>query len=475
MITLLTGFVAELRQAGIPVSMVETIDAAEALRVVPLDDREGLRNSLAACLMKSEYHRDAFDTAFDAYFSLLPAPAIADDGATPADEHDAAGAVTGAGAGEWDADGLAAALLDALVNADDAALHAIARLAVGLLAGVQPGRPVGGRYYLYRVLSRLGADALPGRLMEGHPDEQGLARRVLLDEYRSRIDRFEALLEEEIRRLLVADRGREAVARTTRRQLLEDIDLAHAPRAEIARMERVIQPLARKLAARLAHRRRHLHKGRLDIRSTVRRSLSTGGMLAEPRFRAPRISKPDIVMLCDISGSVATFAYFTMQLLYAMTGQFSRVRAFAFIDGVDEVTGFFTPGIDFPDAVARMAREADVVHLDGHSDYGNVLEIFGERYAEAVTPRTSLIITGDARNNYRPARDEILGALAQRARAVYWLNPEPVRFWDTGDSVMAAYAPSCTGVFEVRTLRQLESFVEELTMAAATHRTTVKV
>ena len=62
-----------------------------------------------------------------------------------------------------------------------------------------------------------------------------------------------------------------------------------------------------------------------------------------------------------------------------------------------------------------------------------------------------------------------------RARAVYWLNPEPVRFWDTGDSVMRSYAPSCTGVFEVRTLRQLELFVEELAMAAAAHTTAVKV
>jgi uncharacterized protein with von Willebrand factor type A (vWA) domain len=471
MISLLTGFVAELREIGIPVSMVEAIDAAEALGHVPLADREALRHSLAACLVKNEHHLPAFDAAFDVYFSSLPpaAPPVRDDVVEPGE------APAGPGAGAADIDQLVSALLAALRAADSPALRAIARQAVGLLAGVQPGRPVGGRYYLYRVLSRLGGDSLTARLMEPAAGADELERRLLLDEYRARIATFETMVEDEIRRLLVADRGREAVARTTRPRLLEDVDVAHAPRAEIAQMERIIQPLARKLAARLAHRRRHLRRGRLDIRNTVRHSLSTGGLLADPRFKAPRLAKPDIVLLCDISGSVATFAHFTMQLMYAMASQFSRVRAFAFVDGVDEVTGFFAPGVDFHDAISRLSREADVVHFDGHSDYGNVLAQFVDRFPDAVTPRTSVIFTGDARTNYRPARDDLLRAIADRARGIYWLNPEPFRFWDTGDSVMGSYAPGCTGVFEVRTLRQLEQFVEELAMAAASHTTSVKV
>jgi len=471
MISILTGFVTELRAVGIPVSMVEAIDAAGAIEYVPLADRQALRHSLAACLVKNAHHMEAFDAAFDVFFS--PQPPLVEAADEGAEESEGAGG--GSGVGDVHLESLIAGLMGALAAADYATLQVIARQAVGLFAGIQPGRPVGGRYYVYRVLSRLGADTLPDRLMEGHDDASGLERTLLTDEYRARIARFEAMVEDEIRRRLVADRGREAVAKTTRRQLLEDIDLAHAPRAEIARMERVIQPLARKLAARLAHRRRHLRKGRLDIRKTVRHSLSTGGLLADPQFKAPRVAKPDIVLLCDISGSVATFAHFTMQLMYAMSSQFSRVRAFAFIDGVDEVTGYFAPGVDFHDSIERISREAAVVHFDGHSDYGNVFEQFIERYAGAITPRTSVIVTGDGRNNYRPAQRELLAAIARSARAVYWLNPEPVRFWDTGDSVMREYAPSCDGVFEVRTLRQLEAFVEELAMAAATHKTTVKV
>jgi len=473
MIGVLTRFVGELREVGIPVSMVESIDAAKAVEHVPLEDREALRHSLAACLVKNAHHLDAFDTAFDAFFAVRVGGGGKPEG-FPATAGPAAEA-GGASGGEVDVASLVEGLLEALSAGEWGTVQLIARQSVGFLAGMQPGRPVGGRYYLYRVLSRLGVEGLLDRLMVGHPGATGLDRRLLENEYRMRIGRFEDAVREEIQRRLVEYRGPETVAKTTRRTLLEDIDLVHAGRADIERMERVIQPLARKLASRLAQRRRHLRRGRLDVRATVRHSLSTGGSLAEPHFRAPRISKPEIVLLCDISGSVAAFANFTMQLTYAMSSQFSKVRAFAFIDGVDEVTGFFAPGVDFHESIVRINREADVVHFDGHSDYGNVFERFWEHYSESLTPRSNLIITGDARTNYRPAAADVLTEMADRVRAVYWLNPEQERFWGTGDSVMPEYRDLCDGVFEVRTLRQLELFIEELAVASAVHSTRVKI
>jgi uncharacterized protein with von Willebrand factor type A (vWA) domain len=268
-------------------------------------------------------------------------------------------------------------------------------------------------------------------------------------------------IQEEIRRRLVADRGREAVARTLRRPLIEDVDLMHATTAELAEMEAAIGPLTRKLASRLARRRRR-RSGRLDFRRTVRRSLATGGVPADPQFRHPRPHRPEVWLLCDISGSMATFSRFTLQFTHAMSTHFARLRSFAFIDTIDEVTDFFGPGIDFGAAVTRITTEAEVVWLDGHSDYGNSLERFDQAYGSQLTPRTTVIITGDARNNYRPPRDPILADIARQARAVLWLNPEPEAYWDTGDSVMSAYARHCTSVHEVRTLRPLEEFVEDL-------------
>lgn len=149
-----------------------------------------------------------------------------------------------------------------------------------------------------------------------------------------------------------------------------------------------------------------------------------------------------------------------------MSTHFSKLRTFAFVDTVDEVTDFFGPGIDFGSAVTRITREAEVVWMDGHSDYGNSLETFYARYGSQISPRTTVIITGDARNNYRPARDGILEDVTKAARAVVWLNPEPEAYWDTGDSAMAHYAKHCTSVHEVRTLRQLEEFVENLALPA---------
>jgi uncharacterized protein with von Willebrand factor type A (vWA) domain len=299
---------------------------------------------------------------------------------------------------------------------------------------------------------------------EEMPVLTALEERLLREEYEERLEHFRQEVKAEIRRRLVADRGKEKVAKTLRRPLLEDTDLMHASGEELAMLGQVIHPLTRKLAARLAQRRRRRRRGRLDFRRTVRRSLSMGGVPIEPQFRAPHPSKPEIFLLCDISGSMATFARFTLQFVYAMAGQFSKLRSFVFVDALDEVTSFFQAGTVFEDALQRISTDAEVVWLDGHSDYGHSLAQFWEDFAADLTARTTLIVTGDARNNYRDPRGDVLASVADVVRSVYWLNPEPLAYWDTGDSVMSAYASACTDVVEVRNLRQLETFVEELAL-----------
>ena len=371
-------------------------------------------------------------------------------------------------ASDFDLDEMIASLLGALEGLDAEAVRRAAREAVERLAGMEPGRPVGGTYYLYRTLRRLDIAEIESRLIEalmGEADLSDLEERLLREEVEHRIQMLRSEIQEEIRRRLVADRGREAVARTLRRPLAEDVDLMHATTSELAQMEAAIGPLTRKLAARLARRRRR-REGRLDFRRTVRRSLATGGVPVDPQFRHPRPHRPEVWLLSDISGSMATFSRFTLQFTHAMSTHFSRLRTFAFVDTIDEVTEFFGPGIDFGSAVNRITTEAEVVWLDGHSDYGNSLETFFNRYGRQLTPRTTVIVTGDARNNYRPPRDRVLEDVAKASRALVWLNPEPRAYWDTGDSAMSHYAKHCTSVHEVRTLRQLEKFVENLALPA---------
>ena len=224
-------------------------------------------------------------------------------------------------------------------------------------------------------------------------------------------------------------------------------------------LHRVLHPLSRKLAVRLARKRRHGRKGPLDFRATMRRSLSTGGVPIEPRFRHPRPAKPEIFVIADISGSVASFARFTLHLVYAISSQFSKVRSFVFVDGIDEVTRFFEGVVDPAEAVARINTEADVIWVDGHSDYGHALTEFHRRWGDQVTSRSSVMVLGDARNNYHASQSWVLEDLQARARHVYWLNPEPRDYWGSGDSIVGEYAAHCDDVVECRTLRQLEHFV----------------
>ena len=339
--------------------------------------------------------------------------------------------------------------------------------AVKRYAGMEPGRPVGGTYYLYRTLRNLDIDGVLERLLEQEQNEDGEApsdfeQRLARDEYQSRANQLQQEIEAEIRRRLVADRGVEAMAKTLRKPLPEDVDFMHASREEMASLRKAIWPLTRKLAARLQRKRRHGRKGPLDFRRTVRASLSYGGVPAEPKFRNPRPHKPEIFVIADISGSVAAFARFTLHLVYAISGQFSKVRAFVFIDGLDEVTHMFEGVEDINEAVHRVNTEADVVWVDGHSDYGHALGVFWEKYGNEIGPRTSIMILGDARNNYHASESWIIKAMNEKARAVHWLNPEPQSYWDTGDSIVGEYAQHCDGTFEVRNLRQLEAFVDNL-------------
>jgi uncharacterized protein with von Willebrand factor type A (vWA) domain len=470
MLPVITGFIDELRDAGVPVSMVEAIDAMRAVEAIDMSSRVALRETLRATLIKNLRHERAFDTAFDIYFATVPPPRgddeLADsdtDGPGPSLSGEAQG---GHGESGLDEDALFQALLNALAGMDPEALRQSVRNAVDQLAGMEPGRPVGGTYYLYRTLRRLDMAKLEAELLDALTGDQELSEfeeRLLKEEVESLLERLREEIQEEIRRRLVSDRGREAVARTLRRPLIEDVDLMHATTNDLAEMEAAIGPLTRKLAARLA-RRRKKRTGRLDFRRTVRKSLATGGVPADPQFRHPRPHRPEVWLLCDISGSMATFSRFTLQFTHAMSTHFSKLRSFAFVDTIDEVTDFFGPGIDFGSAVSRITTEAEVVWLDGHSDYGNSLETFHSRYGSQLTPRTTVIITGDARNNYRPPRDAVLADVARVCRGLVWLNPEPRAYWDTGDSAMSHYARHCTSVHEVRTLRQLEEFVETLTL-----------
>jgi uncharacterized protein with von Willebrand factor type A (vWA) domain len=180
-------------------------------------------------------------------------------------------------------------------------------------------------------------------------------------------------------------------------------------------------------------------------------------------LRPRRPAKPRLVVLADISGSVATFAAFTLRLTHALRTEFASVRSFVFVDGVAEVTDVFAEAAGDLAAAARIINDRSAgVWLDGRSDYGNVLRTFRDRFSAGLSPRSTVLILGDARTNYHEPGADALAAIAARAGQLHWLNPEPRSSWDGGDSVIGRYTRHCTSVVECRTVRQLRGFVESL-------------
>ena len=405
MLDLLNRFILELREAGLPVSLTENLDAMEAVTHIPIEDRDAFKYALAATLVKNQSHWRAFEIVFEVFFSLRGAEYRIGSGDADGEPGDASEDETfnqgqgdergGAGGGSsLTPEQIAEMLFQALLRGDNAMMRAIARQSVRRFAGMEPGRPVGGTYYLYRTLRNLDLDNVLERLLDAVRGESPqpltqLEERLERDEFENRIDQLKKEIEAEIRRRLVADRGVEAMAKTLRKPLPEDVDFMHASREEMMSLRKAIYPLTRKLAVRLARKRRHGRKGPLDFRNTVRHSLSYGGVPAEPKFKYPRPAKPEIMVIADISGSVAAFARFTLHLVYAMSSQFSKVRSFVFIDGLDEVTSYFEGVEDIAEAVHRVNTEADVVWVDGHSDYGHAMSVFWERYGKDISSKRS--------------------------------------------------------------------------------------
>jgi hypothetical protein len=473
--TSLLEFFHRLREARVPVAMVEVLDAFACLAHVELADRAQFRSALFATLVKRPEDQQAFAVLFDVCFPLTSGPGARHPdpplSGPPVGEHTAAaeegdgavhspeGAVAG---GLPDAsDELLAALLDALRHDDEAAMRALAGLAVDRHAGLEAQPEASERYYLYRILRQVELYRLLAMALGDSDDPDGAARHGR-EELARRIEDFRRLLAEQLRHRMAVSVGAEQLAELYRERQLDDVDFLAANASQLRELRQAVRPLARKLASRAAQRRRLRRHGRLDVRRTVRRSLSSGGVPVDPAFRAVRASKPDLYVLADVSGSVIEFAKFTLSLLHAMNQEFAKLRSFVFVDGVDEVTGILDQGGHRMDLRGAFAR-AKVVADDGHSDYGNVFRRFAERYGGDVDSRSTLIVMGDARNNYRDPGLEAFRDLAERSRRLYWLNPEPRADWDSTDSIMATYAPACDRVFEVRTLRQLTACVDEIT------------
>lgn len=453
----LVGFVEALRAQGISVGPSETVDAGRVMSVLGLGDREVLREGIASAVLRRRDHRDTYDAMFDLWFpAALGTRAIEliDD-----DEPELPN----------DIEELRAQLVELLgadpdLNDRDERLEAMVARIVEAYGRYSSSR--GPSYSSYQALKAMALDQLEGRLLAGllapygeepTPTQEQIAKAIATQ----RISQLRKMVEAETKRRTAEQLGREHVTMYGIPQLSENVEFLRASGEQLRQMRRVVAPLARTLATRLAARRRRSRAGEIDLRKTLRKSMNTGGVPIDVVLRKPRPARPELVVLCDVSGSVAGFSHFTLLLVHALRQQFSRVRVFAFIDTADEVTHLFGPEADLALAVQRITRESGVYTRDGHSDYGNAFTSFTENYPTVLSPRSSLLVLGDGRNNYRNPEVEILQRMVTESRHAHWLNPEPRHLWGSGDSAVPRYQDVIT-MHECRNAKQLAEVIDAL-------------
>jgi uncharacterized protein len=444
------AFLEALRAAGLSVSLAEDLDAVAALSAVDWDRRDVVRAGYAATLVKKQSQRPTFDALFDVYFPRMVGDGVAAERGEDAQATDNAQALTD----------IRDRLVDAMADGDEQALLDLAAEMVRRF-GAMPGRGPGlSSWSAYTALQRVAPGELVDRIVaallaEGRGEDE--ARR----EAGRRIGAFTGQVEADARRRIAEEKGPEHVANVAIRPSVERIEFTSARKADLDQMRREIYPLARRLATRLTQEHHARRRGPLDFRKTIRAAMSTGGVPLVTHHRPKRPHRTELVVLCDVSGSVANFAQFTLLLVYALREQFDKVRAFTFIDHVHEVTHHFKPGADPAEVMADLAASTAHAALWGRTNYGRALQKFEESYAEALGPRSSLLILGDARSNYADLHVDVLKRLAGSARHSWWLNPEHRRHWDTGDSAATRYG-AVVPMVECRNLTQLGEFVHDI-------------
>jgi uncharacterized protein with von Willebrand factor type A (vWA) domain len=370
-------FVGMLRDAGLPVSVAETLDALNAVRVVGIE-RSSFREGLAATLIKDEADRAAFDAAFDRCF-----PSIGRQHGKGLRQQPTGDGGNGRGG----------------------------KSAMQLRPSQPDAREQNSRPHQPSPIDQ--------RAPELHP--------VKADRHR----------------LLSGNR------------CLQAIPFEQMSPQDAERCDALIAQLARRFRAHLSRRQRTARRRHLDIRRTIRRSISKGGVPILPAFRSRRPGAPDLVALCDCSHSVARVTSFLIGLLSPAQEFFRRVRFFAFVDQPVEMS--------IEDGTLIPHERLD---LYARSDFGRVLVGFRHRYEPLLNRNTILLVLGDARNNRQPPRPDVLARIRYAVRRVVWFNPEPIVHWNTGDSVMSAYQRYCDEVIATSTIQQLHAALRRSLTAA---------
>jgi uncharacterized protein len=449
----LRRFLQVARGAGLRVSAAEGIDAARAVDLVGYADRTLLKDTLGLVLAKTPEEKALYDQTFELYFRREAMPRTGTAGSETASPGAAPADPTLPGSGEA-SKGLAENSLAQMLESGDGTSLATAVERAAREVGIEKIRLLTQRnVYTRRIMDRMGLRELEEQLSalraQGAPEEaraKDLAQQVqrLWDTVRDHVERS----------LLLYARGETELLRE---RILRSTRLGNIDPSQHERMRILLRKMARRIATRYAVQRRRKERGQLDVRRTLRRNMGWGAIPFVTAWKQRRIEKARVMVLCDVSGSVAWVAQFLLMFIYALSEVLSDLRSFAYTSSMVEVSDILESR-----AIDNAIEEVTGVMGFGSSNYGTALEEFEKGWMADVTGKTVVIILGDARGNGTDPRADVMERLARRARRIIWLNPEPRSAWGTGDSDMYRYAPYCQLTRVCNTLNDLERVVTDL-------------
>jgi len=458
----LLAFIKYLRGRDIPISPADSLDAVHVASLIGYQDREQLKHGLAAVLAKSLREVQLFNAGFEQFFSVehradnggddrTDGENPAANGEAPAGERADPSSALAQLAEQNDgvADLMQTPLMNALTQGDEGALAVAIEAAAGA-AEVQTIRLFTQRgQYTRKLLDALGEQQLRDVAIELESthreafEELQALRAELLERARDRVERAYTVFASGDTEDFLDD-------------ALSKVKLGNVAPHQMARLKKLLDRMARKLAARHGRRRRRSRRGQLNITSTLRKAVATDGIPFEPRFRSVQHRRPQVLAICDVSGSVAAYAKFLLMFLYALQDVLPRTRSFAFSSNLGEVTDWFD---DLP---VEVAIERVNFSYGGATDYGRALNDFSELALQDINRSTTVILLGDARNNDADPRLDILADIKSRCKQFIWLNPESRRAWGSGDSEMLSVIRHCHIAAECNNLKQLERIVDKL-------------
>jgi uncharacterized protein with von Willebrand factor type A (vWA) domain len=457
----LRRFLQVARGAGLKVSAAEGIDAARAVDLVGFEDRTVLKDSLGLVLAKTPEEKAAYEEVFDLYFKrddFAGGNDDTDDESTSSEQDPFSSPSNGSGGDGMGGQG--GQSLGSLLAADDRAALATAMEQAARESGVENIRFFTQKnLYARRILDRMGLRALERDMeaMRQTGTPEGLGRAQFLD---GKVEALRDLVRDFVERnLLLFAKGD---TEKFREELLKSARLSNLERRDLDRMRVLVRQMAKKLAARYAKTRRRRLRGQLDTRRTLRRNMGWGGIPFITVWKQKRIEKPRVMVLCDVSGSVAAMAQFLLMFMYAINEALSDIRSFAFAGSLIEVSEI----LEKEPVEEAITKIMSLIGF-GSSNYGNSFADFEDGWMKHVTNKTTVIILGDARGNRTDPRTDVIGRLSQRSKRIIWLNPEYKSAWGTGDSDMYRYAPFCNLVTVCNTLRHLERAITDILDDAA--------